>query len=293
MAKSRNRLKKVVIISGLSGAGKSTAIKCFEDLGFFCVDNLPAFFVPKFIDLIQHQTSKTERVALVIDIRSGEFLSGFSDCIGYLTGHAVDFDVIFLEASNDILLNRFKESRRKHPLAASGSVLDGIKLERKRLFEIRTAANIVVDTTTVSHQGLKNLLTETYAPSRSKKLKVNIISFGYKYGLPSEADIVLDVRFLPNPNYVRELQKLNGTDLKVKNYVLKWNETGIFLDKIRDLFRFLIPRFIEEGKYYLNIAVGCTGGKHRSITIAEDLQAYLKKEFDSLSILVRHRDINK
>ncbi|OGV57221.1 MAG: RNase adaptor protein RapZ [Lentisphaerae bacterium GWF2_52_8] len=286
-------MKKVVIISGLSGAGKSTAIKCFEDLGFFCVDNLPAFFVPKFIDLIQHQTAKIERVALVIDIRSGEFLSGFSDCVEFMTRHSVDFDVIFLEASKEILINRFRETRRKHPLAASGSVSDGIKLERKRLFEIRSAANIVIDTTEVSHQGLKNLLSETYTPSRSKKLKVNVISFGYKYGLPAESDIVLDVRFLPNPNYVRKLQKLNGTDPRVAGYVLKWDQTKIFLGKIKDLFGFLIPRYIEEGKYYLNIAIGCTGGKHRSITIAEELKTFLQREFSSVSILVRHRDINK
>ena len=284
---------KLVIITGTSGAGKSTALKTFEDLGFFCVDNLPLFLLPKFLTLVRK--SKVDKIALVMDIRERQFAQKGSDILREVENRGYKPEILFFDAQNEVIIRRFKETRRKHPLAEEGrSITESIIKEREYLEEIRKLATQIIDTSSFSVHDLKRWIEARYKETALRRLNVHIFSFGFKYGLPHEADLVLDVRFLPNPYFIPELKALDGRDERVKNYVLKSEETQVFLEKIIDLLQFLLPLYKREGKNYLNIAIGCTGGKHRSVVVAETLTKALKKMLDNpyeYDVSLTHRDI--
>lgn len=277
-----------VVITGLSGAGKTLALRCFEDMGYFCVDNLPAVLIPKFNELCRH--SQVKKVAIVIDIRGGEFFNQLFSSLKTLQNKEISYEILFLEASDEALIRRYSETRRKHPLAPKGRILNGIKKERRKLREIKEASHKIINTTHLTPRQLKEEINASFITRKEGKLlDINVVSFGYKYGLPLDADLLFDVRFLPNPYYVQELQGYTGADEKVRNYVMKWPETGEFMQKLFSMLDFLIPHYINEGKAHLTIAIGCTGGKHRSIVLANELYAFLKKKKD-YSVRVYHRD---
>jgi RNase adapter protein RapZ len=281
-----------IIITGLSGSGKSGAMKCFEDLGFFCVDNLPAKLIPTFVELCTRKGEEIRNVALIIDIREGGFLPHFPAEYEKMKAEGYNFSILFLEASDDVLQRRFSETRRPHPLAFDRPVIQGITEERERLAPIRELADIIIDTSTINIHELREHINKIYASSNSgKSLVISIISFGYKHGIPFNSDIIFDVRFLPNPYFVPEFKNQNGMDEGVKNYVLESPDSREFLEKLEEIFTFLLPKYTREGKTYLTVSIGCTGGKHRSVAIANYLEEYLK----SLGHEVRckHRDINK
>ncbi|MCW2279047.1 RNase adapter RapZ [Heliophilum fasciatum] len=283
---------RVVVITGLSGAGKSQAVRALEDLGFFCVDNLPPNLLPKFGELVVQSKGKIRKIALVIDIRGGEFFASINDGMESLRGLGIDLEVLFLEASDETLIRRFKESRRRHPLSESGRISEGIKLERKMLSHLRGAANKVIDTSDLSASQLKNQVIEQFGQEeQSNQLQVTVMSFGYKYGIPRDADLLVDVRFLPNPYYIPELRALTGNDEPVQSYVMQSPISKVFLRKYYSLLRFLIPRYIKEGKTHLVVGIGCTGGQHRSVTLTNRLAAALAKQ--EIVITVKHRDITK
>lgn len=283
---------EITIITGLSGAGKSQAIKCFEDMGYFCVDNLPPDLIFKFADLISITDSNIKKVALVIDVRGGEFFSSLFDAIDYMKEKEIDYQILFLEASDETLIKRFKETRRRHPLAEEGRVSEGIERERRLLESLRGNADLIIDTSNLEVHELKDKIKDAFLGEKRKRLiLVTVVSFGYKYGLPMDADLAIDVRFLPNPHYIKELKLLTGNDEKVRNFVLKRSETRLFLRKIQNLLNFLLPLYIKEGKTHLNIAIGCTGGTHRSVVLTEETAKFLNKK--GYSVNVYHRDIGK
>lgn len=282
----------LVVISGLSGSGKSIAIKCFEDMGFFCVDNMPPPLLPVFVDLCLQSVSGIHNIVVSIDIREREFIRDFFSIFRKLKKEGYRVELIFFEAIDNILLRRFSETRRPHPLAKTSSVLEGIRIEKEQLAELRKEADRIIDTTEYTPQQLKEILTNEYRDKNDKrKIKISIISFGYKYGTPSEIDLLFDVRFIQNPNFAPMLQHLSGQDPEVIDYVLKQNETREFLEKTKDLFDFLIPLYQKEGRAYLTIAIGCTGGRHRSIAVGEMLNNHLTAKGHESSI--RHRDIDR
>lgn len=282
---------RFVIITGLSGAGKSQALKSMEDMGFFCIDNFPPALIPKLADLF-YDSKDIDKVALGMDLRGGQFFKDIFSALDYLKKNKYDYEIIFLEASNEVLIKRFKETRRKHPLSDGGTVLIGIEDERQKLTDIRRMANSIIDTTNLTASQLKQQLFEIFIEGRKfKGIIINVVSFGYKYGIPLDADLVFDVRFLPNPYYIDELRPLTGNDEKVRNYVMKWDEAKQFLNKLEDMIKFLLPFYIREGKSQLVIAIGCTGGKHRSITISNAIYELLKKR--DYSVVINHRDIGK
>lgn len=281
-----------IIITGLSGSGKSGAMKCFEDLGFFCVDNLPAKLIPTFVELCTRKGEEIRNVALIIDIREGGFLPHFPAEYEKMKAEGYNFSILFLEASDDVLQRRFSETRRPHPLAFDRPVIQGITEERERLAPIRELADIIIDTSTINIHELREHINKIYAESNEgKPLVISIISFGYKHGIPFSSDMIFDVRFLPNPYFVAEFKNQNGMDEGVKNYVLQSSDSREFLQKLEEIFTFLLPKYTREGKTYLTVSIGCTGGKHRSVAIANYLEEYLK----SLGHEVRckHRDIDK
>jgi len=281
-----------VVITGLSGAGKSFAIKCFEDMGFFCVDNLPTTLIPTFADLIMRSEQPIQRVALGVDVREGAYLSRLLDTIRELRlrGHAVE--VLFLEASEESLVRRYHETRRRHPLAGEGSVLDGIRAERKALSDLREVADRIFDTSALTVHQLKDRLVELYVAPRSRPgLATSLVSFGFKHGVPFDADLVFDVRFLPNPHFVDELRALDGRDARAAKFVFSHEETRQFMARLEDLLRFLLPLFQREGKAYLTLAIGCTGGRHRSVTLVEALRGFLEEM--GIQPIVRHRDLDR
>src|SRR3990170_652910 len=279
----------VVFITGLSGSGKSNAIKCFEDLGFFCVDNLPTALLPKFTELCTQSGNEINRVAIGIDVRERGFFKNFLEILDELKKENYAIEILFLEASDEALVRRFSETRRPHPLAKNGSVIDGIRLEREMLSELRKRADKIIDTTNYSVHQLKEILNKYYLESEGRKLTISFISFGYKFGIPYDADLIFDVRFMQNPNFVKELKLLKGSDKRVIDYILKFQEAKAFLEKLYEFLRFLIPMYEKEGKSYLTIGIGCTGGRHRSVAVSEILKGYLEKEGYSLNI--KHRDI--
>lgn len=281
---------RVVFITGLSGSGKSNAIKCFEDLGFFCVDNLPTALLPKFTELCAQSGSEISRVAIGIDVRERGFFKSFLDVLDEIKKENYNIEILFLEASDEALIRRFSETRRPHPIIKDGSVIDGIRLEREMLSELRKRADKIIDTTNYNVHQLKEVLNKYYLESENKKLTISFISFGYKYGIPYDVDLIFDVRFMQNPNFVKELKLLKGSDKKIIEYILKFKETKAFLEKLSDFLKFLIPMYEKEGKSYLTIGIGCTGGRHRSVAISEILKGYLKNE--GYSINIRHRDID-
>jgi len=263
---------RIVVITGLSGSGKSTAIKALEDQGFYCVDNLPVTLLPKFVELCK-ESGEITKVGVVIDVRGVDFLRPFPDVLKRLEKNGHDVDIIFLESSVDSLVKRFSETRRVHPLAPSGRVLEGIKKEEEILKPLKSDAGKVIDTSNYNVHELKRSITDYVRKTAfSKRLTLNLISFGFKYGVPTEADIVMDVRFLPNPNFAPELKSLTGEEQKVQDYVLKTGLGEKFMERFSGLLDFLLPNYVTEGKSYLTVAIGCTGGRHRSVAIVEALR---------------------
>lgn len=283
----------MVIITGLSGAGKTIAVQSLEDLGFFCVDNLPPVLIPKFAELIEQSNGKIGKVALVIDLRGREFFAALSESLSYLKNHlTIHSEILFLEASDEVLVQRYKESRRRHPLAPEGMPLDGIRLERKMLDDLRNAATQVIDTSTTKPAKLKQTIVSHFSHLETNRLSVNITSFGFKYGIPIDADLIFDVRFLPNPHYIDALRPHTGQDSDVYEYVMKWPETQAFLTKLLDMLHFLIPQYRNEGKSQVIIGIGCTGGKHRSVAISEYLGRMLGTS-ETETVRVSHRDADR
>ncbi|MFQ5735734.1 MAG: RNase adapter RapZ [Thermodesulfobacteriota bacterium] len=281
---------RLVVVSGPSGSGKSTAVKALEDLGFFCVDNMPVALLPRFMDLLS-QSGEISRVAAVVDVREREFLKAFVPVIEELKDTGYRIELIYLDASDESLLRRFSETRRKHPLADGESPAEGLSRERVLLKDVKSYADKFIDTSAFNVHQLRELIKEYFSGAVNEKLTVNLISFGYRYGIPSDADLVFDIRFLPNPYFVEHLKALDGTDERVREYVLGRDETKEFLVRLKDFLEYLIPLYRNEGKSYLTIAVGCTGGKHRSVAITEALVAGLNTELAQAR--KRHRDINK
>lgn len=280
----------LVVITGLSGSGKGSVVKAFEDSGFYCVDNMPVELLPKFVELVQ-QSIEINRAAVVIDIREGGRLGNLPAQLQDLRSWpSLRLTLLFLEASDDVLMRRFSETRRPHPLAAGGKVLEGIAAERKALETIRAQADLVVDTTKFNVHELRSFITERVIRSESARaLRIGVSSFGFKNGVPVDSDLVFDVRFLPNPNYIPEYRPQTGKDADVANYILSFPQTKEFIRRIADLLKYLIPHYAEEGKSYLTISFGCTGGQHRSVFIAEAVQKELEEMGYAASIT--HRDI--
>lgn len=288
--KEGSSVANLIIITGMSGAGKSLAVKSLEDLGFFCVDNLPPVLIPKFAELIEQSKGKIAKVALVIDLRGREFFTALSESLAYIKDHfTIKSEILFLDATDAVLVQRYKESRRRHPLAPEGMPLDGIRLERKMLEELKLSATQVMDTSNMKPSQLKEKIISRFSHLESSNLSVNITSFGFKYGIPIDADLVFDVRFLPNPHYIEQLRPHTGQDSEVYDYVMKWPETQAFLTKLLDMLHFLLPQYHKEGKSQVIIGIGCTGGKHRSVAIAEHLGRMLGAS-ETETIRVSHRD---
>jgi UPF0042 nucleotide-binding protein len=282
----------IVVVTGLSGSGKSVAIRALEDNGFFCIDNLPVVLIPKFIDLCQGYQEGIKRIALGIDLREGFFFESWPEVLAELrsAGHRVQ--VLFLDADDEVLLRRFSESRRPHLLAGEGSVQDGIARERKALEGMRALADKVIDTSHINVHELKRQVDEYYSQSLSlRKMNLFLSSFGYKYGIPHDTDMIFDVRFLPNPFFVEELKGKDGLEPDVKEFVLKREETYAFLDRLYALLEFVLPRYEREGRSNLTLALGCTGGRHRSVVLVEELKKRL--EGSKFRMHVKHRDIDK
>jgi UPF0042 nucleotide-binding protein len=281
---------KFIIITGLSGAGKTLALKVFEDFGYFCVDNLPPALIPTFVELCRQSRKRINKIALVIDIRGGGFFEGLFESLKTVQEKGSHYKILFLEASDEILIKRFKESRRRHPLALEGRIIDGISNERKKMAKLRGAADCIIDTSYKTPGQLKEEIVRFFMePEKEEPIVINLVSFGFKQGIPLDADLVFDVRFLPNPFYIDELRPLSGEDPEVKNYVMRWEESKEFLKKLDEMVEFLIPYYIREGKSQLIIAVGCTGGRHRSIAIASELAVLLKSSRHK--VIVGHRDM--
>jgi UPF0042 nucleotide-binding protein len=281
-----------VVITGLSGAGKSYAIKCFEDMGFFCVDNLPTTLIPTFADLVARADARRGRVALGVDVREGEYLSHLLESLAQLRERGHNVEVLFLEAGEEALVRRYRETRRRHPLAPDGNVLDGIRAERKAMSTVREVADRIVDTSALTVHQLKDFLIEAYvAPKARPGLAVSLVSFGFKHGVPIDADLVFDVRFLPNPHFVESLRPLDGRDDRVREFVMKHEESRELLRRIGDFLGFVLPAYQREGKAYLTIAVGCTGGRHRSVALVEELQPLI--EGLGLVPTLVHRDLDR
>lgn len=280
----------LVIITGMSGAGKTIAVQSLEDLGFFCVDNLPPVLIPKFAELIQQSNGKIGRVALVIDLRGREFFKALSQSLQDIKdNYTLRSEILFLDATDTVLVQRYKESRRRHPLAPADAPLEGINQERKLLEELKGRATQVIDTTSLKPAQLKERIIARFTHADHSMLSLNVISFGFKYGIPIDADLIFDVRFLPNPHYVEALRPNTGQNPDVYEYVMKWAETQEFLAKLVDLLQFLIPQYRKEGKSQVVIGIGCTGGKHRSVAIAEYLGKVIGGS-ETENVRVSHRD---
>jgi len=282
---------QLVIVTGLSGAGKSEAIRSFEDLGYFCVDNLPPALIPKFAELCAHSEGRAHRAALVTDIRGGKFFDSLQDALEELERKGFTYEILFLEASDAALVRRFKETRRRHPLAPDGDIVSAISEERSRLEEIRGRAHRIVDTSAMTPRELRAEIEAAYGDPSGASIAVTVVTFGFKHGLPLDADMVFDVRFLPNPHYVEKLRHLTGLDGAVSEYVFRWPVTQRYMEKLFDMVGFLMPQFVAEGKTHLVLAVGCTGGQHRSVAIGESLGGYLKDL--GYRVRVHHRDIHR
>lgn len=282
---------RLVVLSGPSGAGKSTAVKALEDLGFFCVDNMPVALLPKFMELLG-QSEEISKVAVVVDVREREFLKAFTPVYGELKESVFKVELLYLEASDAALVRRFSETRRRHPIASSESPLDGILQERELLSEVKGHAEKIIDTSHFNVHQLRELIKEYYSgPVTLEKMTVNVVSFGYKYGMPTDADLVFDVRFLPNPYFIESLKWLDGRAKEVNAFVMGKDQTREFLKRLKAFLDYLIPLYWKEGKSYLTVALGCTGGKHRSVVLTESLAEQLNS--DIVLVWKKHRDINK
>ena len=283
---------RFVIVTGMSGGGKSTVLKMLEDAGFYCVDNLPISLVEKFVELISMPNSEVSKVVLGLDVRSDQSFKDATRVLETLKQKGYQFEILFMEADEKVLIKRYKETRRVHPLAPDGRVEDGIRMERKVLENIRKHADYVIDTTNLLTRELKEELHRIFVENEEyNSLMVTVMSFGFKYGIPADADLVFDVRFLPNPFYIDELKHKTGNDREVQDYVMNNEESAIFMDKLTDMIQFLIPNYVKEGKYRLVIAIGCTGGKHRSVTLANELYKRMK-DAGNYGIKLYHRDVD-
>ena len=284
---------KFVILTGLSGAGKSTALKMMEDIGFYCVDNLPIPLLEKFVELSELQNAELEKVALGIDARSGQALEEIKEVLDRIESKGADFDILFLDSEDRVLVKRYKETRRSHPLAPNERVDKGIALERERLAFLKQRADYILDTSQLLTRELKAEIEKILLKNQDyKNLFITVLSFGFKYGIPVDSDLVFDVRFLPNPYYVEGLRAKTGNDVEIQEYVLQFKEAHVFLDKLNDMIEFLIPNYIAEGKNQLVISIGCTGGKHRSVTLANELYKRLSGKTE-YGLKIEHRDIGK
>ncbi|HEY4663211.1 MAG TPA: RNase adapter RapZ [Candidatus Humimicrobiaceae bacterium] len=290
--KNNNRIK-IVIITGISGAGKTEALKYFEDAGYYCIDNLPAYLLPNIIDYFSMEDRNISNMAFAIDLRSGYFFDEIYRTLDKLKEMKIDYKILFLEASKSAIIKRYSLTRRKHPLVEDGNLGKGIEEEIEKMRRLREITDVVIDTTLLNSKELRMAITERMMSDieKSKLLQISITSFGYRYGLPESVDIVMDVRFLPNPFYNEELKDLDGKNKKVIDYVLCREETKEFLNIFEKMLDFLIPNYIAEGKSYLGIGIGCTGGEHRSVVISEKIFEYLKLK--GYSIKLFHRDISK
>lgn len=283
---------RILIITGLSGSGKSTAVRALEDEGFFCLDNLPVALIPTFIELVEKSKETVRDVALVMDIRGLDFLKGCEKVLQELREADHTVEIVFFDATDEVLIRRFSETRRRHPVPESGSVPEGIRIEREQLAGLRRLATTVIDTSELNVHQLKELvIARIRGEQGAREMTVHLQSFGYRFGIPLDSDLVMDVRFLPNPHFVPELKPFTGLDPEVKQYVLEKPETRLFLDKFLDFLGFLLDGYRREGKSYLTVSVGCTGGKHRSVVMVEELRDFF--EGKKVKVKVTHRDAEK
>lgn len=283
---------RFVVVTGMSGGGKSTALKMLEDAGYYCVDNLPVSLVEKFVELVSVPGSEVSKVALGLDVRTDQSFQDVTRVLEQLRAAGYKFEILFMDAEESVLIKRYKETRRIHPLAQQERVEEGVRKERRILENIRRSADYVIDTSNVLTRELKEELDRIFVENQEyNSLMVTVMSFGFKHGIPVDADLVLDVRFLPNPFYVEDLKHKTGNDKEVQDYVMGFPEAGEFMEKLTDMLRFLIPNYVKEGKYRLVIAIGCTGGKHRSVTFAETIFKYLSDK--KMRCRISHRDIQK
>lgn len=282
---------RFVVVTGMSGGGKSTALKMLEDAGFYCVDNLPASLIEKFVELIATPGSEITRVALGLDVRAGESFKDVESILQKEKDAGYDIEILFMDASDNALVKRYKETRRVHPLASGGRVEEGIRRERELLSGIKTRADYVLDSSNLLTRELKEELDRIFIQNEEyNSLMITLLSFGFKYGIPADADLVFDVRFLPNPFYIEELKQKTGNDKPVRDYVMQFEEARVFLDKLTDMLQFLIPNYVKEGKYQLVVAIGCTGGQHRSVTLANELYDRMKNR-GGYGIKLFHREV--
>lgn len=290
-ARTRTAIRRLVLITGLSGSGKGSALKAFEDLGYYCVDNLPVGLIPKFADMCAAPGSHIPRSAVVVDIREGEALSQLPVAYQRLDRDGLKVSLVFLEAVDSVLIQRFEETRRPHPLGRNLPVREGIRLERSLLKPMRRLADAVIDTSRMNVHELRQLIQDRFGSRHRKTMLVSVLSFGFKHGVPHDADLVFDVRFLPNPNYVSELRDKSGCDPEVRQFVESHTQTREFISRVSDLLLFLLPQYVREGKSYLTIAIGCTGGRHRSVALAEHIGSVLADE--GYKTKVAHRDLRR
>lgn len=284
---------RFVVVTGMSGGGKSTALKMLEDSGFYCVDNLPVSLIEKFVELISTPNSEISKVVLGLDVRSDQSFEDATRILKELKEKGYQFEILFMDAAEDVLIKRYKETRRVHPLATDARVEDGVRAERKILENIRRSADYVIDTSNLLTRELKEELDRIFVENGEyNSLMVTVMSFGFKYGIPVDADLVFDVRFLPNPFYIEELKHKTGNDKEVQDYVMSFAEAESFMDKLQDLIQFLIPNYVKEGKYRLVIGIGCTGGKHRSVTLANELYKRMKDK-GRYGLKLYHRDVTQ
>ena len=284
---------RFVIVTGMSGAGKSTALKMLEDMGYFCVDNLPIPLLPGFVQMLQNTDTEMKKVALGLDVRSGQDLSGLKENLEAMDRDRIGYEILFLDANDAVLVKRYKETRRQHPLSGSGRVDTGIAKEREKILFLKMKATYILDTSKMLTRELRIELEKIFVDGQSFcNLYITVMSFGFKYGIPQDADLVFDVRFLPNPYYIDTLREKTGNEAEVQDYVMQNDKGRIFLDKLKDMMEFLIPNYILEGKNQLVIAIGCTGGKHSSVTLANALYQLLDQE-ESYGVRIEHRDIGK
>ena len=284
---------RFVVVTGMSGAGKSTTLKMLEDMGYFCIDNLPIPLFPKFAEMLAMPETNIDNVAVGIDIRGGQALSDLDEVLEEVSDMGLNYEILFLDASDEVLVKRYKETRRKHPLGKAGSIDSGIAAERETIRFLKNKATYIIDTSKILTRELKKQIEKIYVEGdQFKNLYVSVMSFGFKYGIPRDADLVFDVRFLPNPYYIDELKEHTGNDKDVRDYVMNNDKAHEFEHKLFDLIDFLIPNYVLEGKNQLVVAIGCTGGKHRSVTFANELYEYLDKN-EQYGVRVEHRDIGK
>ena len=284
---------RFIIVTGLSGAGKSEATNALEDMGYFCVDNLPPKLIKKFAEVCKQSQGSIDKVALVMDIRGGIFFDDLFESLSELSREQFRYEILFLDTSDEVLVKRFKEKRRSHPLAPGGRVITGIELERQKLREVKDKADVIIDTSKYAIKDLREEMARKFGDKEmpEKQMAITILSFGFKYGIPVDSDLVFDVRFIPNPFYIPELKPFSGNDEPVKNYVMDQIETQTFLQKANDMFEFLIPNYQKEGKRQLIISIGCTGGRHRSVAIANSIYETLHS--NNHDVYVEHRDIKE